>query len=84
MIDRERERARGNAARRHMENIGYDRIHRLAGMIQEAETLAYDMGLTLTGKALNRAKNTAGWDAQGEHDLAAMAMRGERPGADYA
>jgi hypothetical protein len=36
--------------------------------------------MTITGHALNKAKNAAGWEIAGKTTLAAKAARGERVG----
>lgn len=48
--------------------------------IQLLETRAHHLGLTVTGHALNNAKNAAGWEMAGNIELAGKAARGERSG----
>lgn len=52
----------------------------LLGDIQTLESRAHRLGMTITGHALNNAKNAAGWELAGETELAGMASRGERKG----
>lgn len=46
--------------------------------IQALESRAHRLGMTVTGHALNNAKNAAGWELAGEPILAGKAARGER------
>lgn len=48
--------------------------------IQSLESRAHRLGMTVTGRALNNAKNAAGWELAGEIELAGKASRGDRPG----
>lgn len=50
----------------------------LLGDIQALENRAHRLGMTITGLALNNAKNAAGWEMAGETTLAGNAARGER------
>ncbi len=52
----------------------------LAEEIQKLEMRAHQIGATVTGHALNNAKNALGWEMAGDPELAGMASRGERPG----
>lgn len=52
----------------------------LLGDIQALESRAHRLGMTITGHALNNAKNAAGWELAGETALAGKAARGERAG----
>jgi len=47
--------------------------------IQALESRAHALGMTLTGHALNRAKNVAGWTMAGNDKAAIQAMSGEAP-----
>lgn len=53
--------------------------HILLSDIQALESRAHRLGMTVTGHALNNAKNAAGWELAGETEFAGMASRGERP-----
>lgn len=48
--------------------------------IQELELHAHGIGMTITGRVLNNAKNAAVWELAGNTDMAAKAARGERAG----
>lgn len=48
-------------------------MDQLISEIQEMESRAHDLGMHVTGHALNRAKNAAGWEVAGEVDQAAKA-----------
>jgi len=52
----------------------------LLGNIQALESRAHQLGMTITGRALNNAKNAAGWELAGETMRADEATRGERVG----
>lgn len=46
--------------------------------INALESRAHRLGMTVTGHALNNAKNAAGWELAGDTELAGKAARGER------
>lgn len=46
--------------------------------IQSLESRAHKVGLTITGHALNNAKNTVGWEIAGNTDRATKAAKGDR------
>lgn len=46
--------------------------------IQELESRAHRLGMTITGHALNNAKNACGWEMAGNILRAGNAARGER------
>lgn len=52
----------------------------LLSELQEMEQRAHDLGMTITGHALNNAKNAAGWEMAGNSNAAGLAARGERVG----
>lgn len=45
--------------------------------LQEVESRAHGLGMHVTARALNRAKNAAGWEIAGNIDEAARAARKE-------
>lgn len=47
--------------------------------IEELEQRARCLGLTLTARGLNQAKNACGWERTGNSTAAAMALKGETP-----
>jgi hypothetical protein len=49
----------------------------LVWYIQAAETRAHDIGLHVSGRALNRAKNACGWEISGDVLKAAAASKPE-------
>ena len=48
----------------------------LVAAIQAAESAAQQCGLMVAARALNRAKNAAGWEMAGDLDRAAEALEG--------
>ena len=46
--------------------------------LQMLEGRAHRLGMTITGHALNNAKNACGWELAGEIELAGKVARGER------
>lgn len=64
--------------RRHVTKKLAASVHRAAldvllQEIQEIEDRAHRLGVHVTGRALNRAKNALGWEIAGETDKAAKA-----------
>lgn len=56
-----------------------DAARLLLNDVQALESRAHRLGMTITGHALNNAKNAAGWEMAGETEHASKAARGERP-----
>lgn len=54
--------------------------HAIINDLQALEMRAHQAGLTVTGHAINNAKNTAGWEMAGNVVMAGKASRGERAG----
>lgn len=54
--------------------------HTIVDELQTLETRAHQAGLTVTGHAINNAKNAAGWELAGNVEMAGKASRGERVG----
>lgn len=54
--------------------------HEIINELQALETRAHSAGLTVTGSAINNAKNAAGWELAGDVVMAGKASRGERAG----
>lgn len=46
--------------------------------IEELEQRAYNLGLIVTARALNNAKNTSGWERAGNLKKAGLTSKGER------
>jgi hypothetical protein len=55
-----------------------DTAERLLAGIQQLESRAHILGLTITARSLNNAKNTCGWELAGNTDRADKSTRGER------
>ena len=53
--------------------------HKFLADVQALESRAHDLGFTLTGQALNRAKNVTGWLMAGDESAAIQAMSGKHP-----
>lgn len=47
--------------------------------LEELEQRAHHLGMSVTAHAVNRAKNTLGWEIAGDVERAGMASRDERP-----
>lgn len=47
--------------------------------VQALETKAHDLGLHVTGHALNRAKNALGWELAGDIEQAGRSALDQRP-----
>ena len=54
--------------------------HAIINELQALEMRTHRAGLTVTGHAINNAKNSAGWELAGNVKVAGMASRGERVG----
>lgn len=54
--------------------------HEIINALQALEMRAHSARLTVTGHAINNAKNAAGWELAGDVVMAGKASRGERAG----
>lgn len=54
--------------------------HEIINALQALEMRAHSAALTVTGHAINNAKNAAGWELAGHVVMAGKASRGERAG----
>lgn len=57
--------------------------HEIINELQALETRAHAAGLTVTGHAINNAKNAAGWERAGDIVMAGKAARGKRAGESH-
>lgn len=56
-----------------------EKQRQLINEIQDLEHRAHSIGLHVTARALNNAKNAAGWEIAGDVLAAGKAARGVRP-----
>lgn len=54
----------------------------MIGKIEELEQSAHQLGMHVTGHALNNAKNALGWEIAGNIKVAGLAAKGQRVGKD--